>query len=55
MSPRLREQLAANADRFGPYAWKHNAQLDGERLAAEFGLSRRRLLRALLVPRADQW
>ena len=40
MSPRLREQLAANADRFGPYAWKHNAQLDGERLAAEFGLSR---------------
>jgi len=40
MSPRLREQLATNADRFGPYAWKHNAQLDGERLAAEFGLSR---------------
>ena len=39
MSPRLREQLAANADRFGPYAWRHNAQLDGERLAAEFGLS----------------
>ena len=40
MSPRLREQLADNADRFGPYAWKHNAQLDGERLAAEFGLPR---------------
>ena len=40
MSPRLREQLADHADRFGPYAWKHNAQLDGERLAAEFGLPR---------------
>ena len=40
MSPRLREQLAANADRFGPYAWKHNAQLDDERIAAEYGLSR---------------
>jgi hypothetical protein len=40
MSPWLRAQLAANADRLDPYAWMHAAQANGEKTAAELGLSR---------------